>query len=123
MSVSRGKLGLVDVNGSSDPVYRYKMHLPLCVLEKGKTLIENLPDIGKTLRRNPKEILQFLGCELNTQSTCKAKHNKYYVKGNHSDKIAQKILQYVEMFVLCPLCGNPETHYKIKKIRIFVWSF
>jgi len=42
------------------------------------------------------------------------------VNGSHSDGVLMELVgKYIEGFVLCPECGLPETHYKIKEGCIF----
>jgi translation initiation factor 5 len=103
----------VDNSKKDDPSYRYTMPKAQCKLEKQKTVVENLKDIGASLHRHPEEILQYIGCKLNSQAT-KDKHGKHYVKGDHRDTIQELIFEYIDIFVMCPQCCLPETIYKFR---------
>jgi len=107
-----------------DPSYRYKMPLVYGKIEgRGngiKTVVPNITDVGLSLHRSPAEVNKFFGCELGAQTSYSPETDRAIVNGAHTDAVLQQLVhKYVEMFVLCPNCGLPETKYKIKNESIF----
>mmetsp|Transcript_24790 Transcript_24790/g.42445 ORF Transcript_24790/g.42445 Transcript_24790/m.42445 type:complete len:402 (-) Transcript_24790:142-1347(-) len=113
---------IVNIAGTTpvdDPEYRYKMPTVFGKLEGrgngSKTVIPNISDVGLSLHRDPGEVNKFFGCELGAQTTYNAETDRAIVNGHHTDKVLQQLVhKYIELFVLCPNCGLPETEYKIK---------
>ncbi|OQS54389.1 C37C3.2 [Ecytonucleospora hepatopenaei] len=108
---------MININSKiSDPFYRYKMHEVLCEPEKQHTLIVNLEEIGRDLKRDPANILRFLGLTLGC-STKIAEHNKmpkYLLPGTYDEsKLQSTIFEFIDLFVLCNACGNPETFFLV----------
>ena len=53
---------------------------------------------------------KYFGCELGAQTTIDHKTDKYIVNGSHTADKMQDILDgFIQKFVLCPKCENPET--------------
>jgi translation initiation factor 5 len=100
----------MNINGSDDPFYRYKMpKLKSQSLSKNTTLINNLGEISKSLNRSTKSILKFMQHRIS--SACQFEKNS--ISGVHSSDKLQAVLQeYIDKYVLCPICGNPETSWK-----------
>ncbi|XP_028395934.1 eukaryotic translation initiation factor 5-like [Dendronephthya gigantea] len=119
-------MAMVNVNRkNTDQFYRYKMPKLLAKVEgKGngiKTVIVNMVDIGKSLKRPPAYPTKFFGCELGAQTQIDLKNERYIVNGAHDgDKLQDILDDFIQKFVLCPECENPETllHVEIKKERI-----
>ena len=54
---------------------------------------------------------KFFGCELGAQTQIDLKNERYIVNGSHNAEKLQEILDsFIEKFVLCPGCENPETN-------------
>lgn len=108
-------MALVNVNRKNlDQFYRYKMPKLLAKVEgKGngiKTVIVNMVDIAKALQRPPAYPTKYFGCELGAQTQIDLKNERYIVNGSHDAEKLQEILDgFIEKFVLCPDCENPET--------------
>ncbi len=77
-------------------------------LEGTKTLLTNIPQIASYLRREPDHFLKFLLKELATSGTFK---NSVAVLQRKitSQRINEKIEDYVKEFVLCRECNKPDT--------------
>ncbi|KND01426.1 translation initiation factor eIF5 [Spizellomyces punctatus DAOM BR117] len=104
----------------SDKFYRYKMPRLISKIEgKGngiKTVIPNMSDIAKSLSRPPTYTTKFFGCELGAQVKCDEKNDRYIVNGAHDAEKLQKLLDgFIDKFVLCPSCKNPETDLILTK--------
>lgn len=90
-------------------------------------MIVNVTDIAKRLYRKPicKSIFQFFfnvldvtkyfGCELGAQIYVDEKNDRYIVNGAHDVARLQELLfGFINKFVLCSSCGNPETTLRVK---------
>ena len=102
-----------------DPEYRYKMPRIIGKVEgRGngiKTAIPNMAQLAQSLDRDPGEVTKFFGCELGAQTTWNAETERAIVNGAHTTQdLQQNVFKYIELFILCQQCGNPETEYKIK---------
>jgi len=107
-----------------DPNYRYKMPKLMAKIEgRGngiKTVVDNCSDIAQSLDRSAGEVIKFFGCDLGAQSKYVEDEDKAIVNGAHNTvTLQQKLSIYIEKFVLCKTCHNPETRYKIKNEEIF----
>lgn len=94
---------------SNDPFYRYKMPEVLAVRETSKTVIQNLEAVAKALCRSPDHILKFLS--INFGCTCTFSP-KYALNGGFdTSRIQDGIYDFINTFVLCKECRNPETKF------------
>lgn len=113
--------GMINVRRDvQDPFYRYKMPRIQSKIEgKGngiKTVIPNLPEVGKALGRPPAYIIKFFGAEVGALSTVDERGQKYIVNGVHDAEKLQTLLDgFIGKFVLCAACENPETHLSVSK--------
>lgn len=103
-----------------DKFYRYKMPLLMTKIEgKGngiKTVIPNMSDISRALSRPPTYPTKFFGCELGAQTTFDEKGDRYIVNGAHDASRLRELLDgFIDKFVLCAECKNPETDLIIDK--------
>ena len=114
---------LINIRGvkeNNDIAYRYKMPEVDAITEgKGngiKTNIINMVEIASALQRESYEILKYFGYIIGTNSQY-TDDNKYILPGNHSSKDLQDLLceKYIENFIICGECTNPETYYIISK--------
>ncbi|KAJ1733145.1 eukaryotic translation initiation factor 5 [Coemansia biformis] len=102
-----------------DPFYRYKMpRLQSKVEGKGngiKTVLPNIVDVAKALSRPPTYPTKYFGNELGAQTKVEGKDEKFIVNGAHDSERLQSLLDgFIERFVLCGSCKNPETDLIIK---------
>eukprot|EP01125_Pyxidicula_operculata_P003413 TRINITY_DN1417_c0_g1_i1.p1 TRINITY_DN1417_c0_g1~~TRINITY_DN1417_c0_g1_i1.p1 ORF type:complete len:414 (-),score=143.34 TRINITY_DN1417_c0_g1_i1:109-1326(-) len=100
-----------------DEFYRYKMpQLRAKVEGRGngiKTVIENMVEIAKALDRRPDYPTKFFGFELGSLTNTHT--DKYIVNGKHTAETLSKILDtFIEKYILCGSCKNPETDTIIK---------
>ncbi len=103
-----------------DSFYRYKMpRLQSKIEGKGngiKTVIPNMSDIAKALARPPLYVTKFFGFELGAQTIISAEADRYIVNGAHDAGKLQDVLDiFIDKFVLCRECKNPETELSISK--------
>lgn len=113
------------VRDNNDPFYRYKMPKLIAKVEgKGngiKTVIPNMGEIAKSLSRPASYPTKFFGCELGAQVKSEAKNERYIVNGSHDAEKLQALLDsFIEKFVLCKACRNPETDLFIQKDQTII---
>jgi len=113
--------GIVNIRRDvDDKFYRYRMPLLLTKIEgKGngiKTVVPNMSDVAKALSRPPTYPTKFFGCELGAQTTFDDKADRYIVNGAHDASRLRELLDaFIDKFVLCGACKNPETDIIITK--------
>jgi len=94
---------------SNDPFYRYKMPEVVAVQETSKTVIQNIDQIAKALCRSPNHILKFLSMTFGCTCTFSP---RYALNGAFdADRIQAEVYSFIDMFVLCKECRNPETKF------------
>ena len=81
-----------------------------------KTVIPNMSDVARALSRPPTYTTKFFGCELGAQTTFDEKNDRYIVNGAHDANRLRELLDvFIDKFVLCKSCKNPETELVILK--------
>ncbi|GLB40242.1 putative protein with domain at the C-termini of GCD6, eIF-2B epsilon, eIF-4 gamma and eIF-5 [Lyophyllum shimeji] len=103
-----------------DKFYRYRMPLLETKIEgKGngiKTVVPNMSDVARALSRPPTYPTKFFGCELGAQTSFDEKNDRYIVNGAHNAERLRELLDvFIDKFVLCRACKNPETDLVILK--------
>lgn len=104
----------------ADSFYRYKMPLLQTKIEgKGngiKTVFPNMADVARALNRPSSYPTKFFGCELGAQATFSDETERYIVNGAHDANRLRDLLDvFIDKFVLCGSCKNPETELIITK--------
>ncbi|SCW00139.1 LAFE_0B10308g1_1 [Lachancea fermentati] len=103
-----------------DPFYRYKMP-PIQAKVEGrgngiKTAVLNVADIARALNRPAPYIVKYFGFELGAQTSISVDKDRYLVNGSHEPAKLQDVLDgFINKFVLCGSCKNPETEIIITK--------
>lgn len=81
-----------------------------------KTVIPNMSDVARALSRPPTYPTKFFGCELGAQTSFDEKNDRYIVNGAHdATKLRELLDGFIDKFVLCRSCKNPETDLIITK--------
>jgi translation initiation factor 2 subunit 2 len=77
-------------------------------------VLRNFGDYPKLLRRDPEKLLLFLAKELG--SSANIVNEKAFFIGKWEQDIFKTLLQrYLKEYVLCPICGSPDT--KVEKVK------
>ncbi|CCF56374.1 hypothetical protein KAFR_0B00760 [Kazachstania africana CBS 2517] len=103
-----------------DPFYRYKMP-PIQAKVEGrgngiKTALLNVSDVARALNRPTAYLVKYFGFELGTQTSISVDKDRYLVNGVHEPAKLQDVLDgFINKFVLCGSCKNPETEIIITK--------
>lgn len=104
---------------NTDPFYRYKMP-PIQAKVEGrgngiKTAIPNLSEVARALGRPSAYVVKYFGYELGAQTKLREDEDRYLVNGVHQQNELQDSLDgFINKFVLCGACKNPETQIVIK---------
>ncbi|KAL1696873.1 domain found in IF2B/IF5-domain-containing protein [Schizophyllum commune] len=113
--------GVVNIRRDvDDKFYRYRMPVLTTKIEgKGngiKTVLPNMSDVARALSRPPTYPTKFFGCELGAQTSFDEKNDRYIVNGAHDATRLRELLDgFIDKFVLCKACKNPETDLVILK--------
>lgn len=108
-----------------DPFYRYKMERLQSKIEgKGngiKTVIVNLSSVAQSLARPGAYVIKYFGFELGAQTNTNPADDRWIINGAHEASKLQDYLDgFINKFVLCKKCKNPETEVVIKDGRILL---
>ena len=83
-----------------------------------KTVLPNMSDVARALSRPPTYPTKFFGCELGAQTSFDEKNDRYIVNGAHDASRLRELLDgFIDKFVLCRACKNPETELIILKVN------
>lgn len=86
-----------------------------------KTVIVNLSNVADQLARPPSYVIKYFGFELGAQTNIDPKDDRWIINGAHEASKLQDYLDgFINKFVLCKSCKNPETVVNIKDGRIFL---
>lgn len=106
----------ININGSDDPYYRYKMDT-IIILHGGQgnglfTIINNVDKISNSINTPSEILIKYLSCHLNSNYNDKKKS----FTGHHSyDFINTGLFNYINSFVICTDCSIPELFYSLNK--------
>ncbi|GAW11073.1 hypothetical protein ANO14919_004120 [Xylariales sp. No.14919] len=103
----------------TDAFYRYKMERIQTKIEgKGngiKTVVVNLSSVAASLARPGSYVIKYFGFELGAQTNIDPADDRWIINGSHDAPKLQDYLDgFINKFVLCKKCKNPETDVVIK---------
>ena len=116
---TRTNEGLINVDGSEDPCYRYKMQsITTSYIAKngGTTIIDNAKPIAHDIYR---ELADLRSCfSKGIAGRVQIINETLSIPGRHTETDLQQILaKYISTDVLCETCGSPETPLWKKRKR------
>lgn len=86
-----------------------------------KTVIPNLNSVAQSLGRPSAHVIKYFGFELGAQTSMKATEDRWIINGAHEASKLQDYLDgFINRFVLCKKCKNPETDVMIKDSTIIL---
>lgn len=86
-----------------------------------KTVIVNLSNVAHQLARPPSYLIKYFGFELGAQTNIDPKDDRWIINGAHeSTKLQDYLDGFINKFVLCKDCKNPETVVNIKDGNIIL---
>jgi translation initiation factor 5 len=108
------KKDMININGTTDPFYRYVMpKIEIKVEGTNKmirTYIININNIAECLNRTPDYINTFLGQDLSVNQCYEKQTDRYYITGKYEQhKIQSSLQKMINAYILCKKCSNPET--------------
>lgn len=87
---------------------RFKLPKPEIIVSGNKTILRNFKEICDRLRRNQGPFLKFLSGGLGTSGTTDG--SRAVFKGRFRTNYVERLInRYIQYFVLCPVCGQPDT--------------
>ncbi|NPA38567.1 MAG: translation initiation factor IF-2 subunit beta [Candidatus Nanohaloarchaeota archaeon] len=101
---------------SEEAEERWEAPSLVSMITGNRTFIKNFVEACKHIRREEKEVMKYLLKELGTQGYLES--NVLVLLGKFPNKtINDKFQRYIKYFVMCPICGKPDTHI-IKEGRL-----
>jgi len=101
----------MNVNGSDDVYYRYKMpalDVKYQAKNGGTTAVVNTGDVAKAIYRDVADLKRCFSKRM--ASNIKILDGRLHIPGHHtSGKLQEILMEYIKSEVLCQKCGNPET--------------
>ncbi len=108
----QGKLDIID------PHYRYKMETVIIEKQKNKTIVTNFKNISKNLNRDPKDIIKYLKKKMGIALTYK-NDTLVSTKDITAQDLYTVLRQYIQEYILCETCKNPETELITKSDKLY----
>ena len=109
----------INPNNLNDEHYRYKRPLIVTRFDKSnKTYLENINQICSAIFRDKKLFYGYLKIILNTQVNIK---KIGFLEKMSNCSIENHINDFVNNYVLCGSCSNPETELKKKKSKDYLY--
>ena len=86
-----------------------------------KTVVANLSSVAQSLARPPAYVIKYFGFELGAQTNTNPTDDRWIINGAHeASKLQEHLDGFINKFVLCKSCKNPETEINIKDGRILL---
>jgi translation initiation factor 2 beta subunit (eIF-2beta)/eIF-5 len=104
----------LNVDGSADEYYRYKMDALVIVRQNRQRILQNLSKVSKDVGRTPELIVAYFECEFLRPSGISGCHIDDKGHAIVPEGVDQSVLQsalhaLIQQHVLCRRCRNPET--------------
>ena len=96
---------------------RFEVPKPISSTSGSRTVLFNLKDICDRLKRDRTSLLKYLAGELATSATIDK--DRTIFQGKFDNRVLDQLIdRYVNEFVLCPVCHQPDTKLA-RKERIY----
>lgn len=103
-------------NTSRKEASRLELPSPQIIWVGQRTIFRNFIEFPKALRRDPEKLLLYLNKELASAGYI-AGERVIFLGRKEPSSFATLIDRYVKEYVICPVCGSPDTRTeKIKKL-------
>lgn len=103
-------------NTSRKEASRLELPSPQIIWVGQRTIFRNFIEFPKSLRRDPEKLLLYLNKELASAGYI-AGERVIFLGRKEPSSFATLIDRYVKEYVICPVCGSPDTRTeKIKKL-------
>jgi len=108
-------------NEINDPNYRYTMEPVMLSTKKTFYVFDNIDSICETLNRERELLLKYLKTYFGTSFIYK-NDTAMTTKPLTKETLQQAIYNFIDEFVLCRQCCNPETTLEVDKKRNVIMS-
>lgn len=96
---------------------RFEKPVPLSSIMGNRTILYNLKEICDRLKRDRSHLVKYLSGELATKGTINRENAIF--QGRFETSVLENLVErYVQDFVRCPVCDQPDTKI-IRKNRIY----
>jgi translation initiation factor 2 subunit 2 len=116
--LSRAREGLVQ-DAKKSGALRLELPEPDVIWVGNKTIFRNYSEFPKLLRREPGRVLMYLAKELATAASLDGER-AIFIGRKDKESFSQLLQRYMKDGVLCPVCGNPDTHLDKEKRMWFM---
>jgi len=97
---------------------RFEIPMATTTIVGNKTIIHNFKEICEILNREPKHVARFLLREIGTAGDIE--DSRLVLQGRFSRSTINNIIaRYAKIFVICPICGAPDTYIRKEK-RVYI---
>jgi len=98
-------------------IARLEIPTPSIIWVGKNTIFRNFMDFPKALRREPEKILLYLNKELASAGYI-AGERVIFLGRKTPSSFGALIDRYVKEYVVCPVCGSPDTHTEKSKPKV-----
>jgi len=102
------------VNQTRKSVSRIELPAPQIMWVGNKTIFRNFMDIPKVLRRDPEKVLLYLAKEFGSAAYI-AGEKAIFVGKKEPSAFTSLFERYMKEYVMCPVCGSPDT--KVERVK------
>ncbi|BBE41613.1 MAG TPA: translation initiation factor IF-2 subunit beta [Nitrososphaeria archaeon] len=105
----------------SGRVSRLEIPSPDIVWVGNRTIIRNFRQIADVIGRDPQRMAVFMGKELATSANLDQEFRLILLGRKDRESIERVIQRYFKEYVICPVCGSPDTKLvKERKVTFLV---
>ena len=98
---------------------RFQVPSVQLMVQGNRSLWQNFQEIITIMNRPGKEVLKFVSGQLATAGTIEGSNAIF--NGKFSPEIVDDVLsRYIESYVICPVCGRPDTHMLKEKSAYYL---
>ena len=102
------RINITGIKDIIDPYYRYKMDRYQVIRLKNKTVVSNFGKVATDIARDPKSIADFIKKKIGT--TLALKNGELTLTKDITQlELTTYLREYIQKYVLCGKCNNPET--------------
>ena len=99
---------------------RLELPEPQVIWVGNKTILRNFADYPRLLRRDANKILMFLAKELATAASIDGER-AIFIGRKEKQSFSVLLNRYMRDYVLCPVCGSPDTKVeKAKRLQFLI---
>lgn len=111
--------------GEDVSTYRYKMPAVVRLNQAAgagiKTNVGNMAEIAHAISRTLKSLRQWFSYSLGSQVQIEQNTGHLLINGQHEvRKLQSAVYEFIDAFVLCPRCTNPETTFEKNGNQLFL---